>query len=743
MADERAVNASSLPHSDESKAVIADVLSGVVQCLSIIGFGYVSGRLKLIGTTERRGLHVFVTCFAMPAAVFNSIGTVPLGDVHWKFLAAILLSKSVVFVLVSTFTLLLGGRPLPFGNAGLYAITTTQSNDLGFGETVISSLYGTTHPMFSHYIFLIFTSQHAFLNLFGFLLMEHHQKKSCDSETSVVKTLLLTVVRIFRNPLVIAPLLAVAWNVATAGSDPPCVLRNIIDPLRKAFLPTTLYLLGLNTAGKLGAMDKYDVLTTALLLFSKLVVTPFVSRELNHVLRIGSTEAESRDFRNFAFLYGMLPSGSSVFVHATRYGLPDSAISTTVVGGTLISAVFLSITALIASIPHWEQHHLLDSMVSTIVASGAVGVIFSVLTIVALIRRRKKDMLCGAILYMAVCQLITAIGGVLISVDDSPNAPSIVTGLRSTMATAGIFVASTWTATVAILRAAPCYKSSFLALRISATIHVGIMTSTFVFLLLKTDVEHGGSVIGSLHPKFEFGGPLDMTTFIVISTCLLVTVVGIVKHHRSCFATTAYPIKDNENVEETYPDIVKPALQGSPSWSEELPQKTEHITSPLRLDESSKKSRGVVVNDEVVLSGNVNLSTIQAKNDIDKIPCRLRLAHERHPVGEETVQITATHEEDHDEALYIGRTYSPKSSPFEAFHVTVLLLIISACMVVTAGVSFWRIMPSEVHSGILVEVEFVNTALTFGQGAITFVVVVLDMRWVKHACSRSSTCFKS
>lgn len=93
---------------------------------------YVAGRLNVVSKLESKGIATFVGTFALPSLIFLSLARLDFSVVNWTFLGAILLAKGLVFFLVIIVTLLVS-RPMHLGQAGIFAIFCTQSNDFALG----------------------------------------------------------------------------------------------------------------------------------------------------------------------------------------------------------------------------------------------------------------------------------------------------------------------------------------------------------------------------------------------------------------------------------------------------------------------------------------------------------------------------------------------------------------------------------------------------------------------------------
>lgn len=107
-----------------------------------IHFRYVAGRLNVVSKSESKGISTFVGTFALPSLIFLSLARLDFSMVNWTFLCAILLAKGLVFFAVVIVTLLVS-KPMHLGQAGIFAIFCTQSNDfaLGFPISKLTFLY--------------------------------------------------------------------------------------------------------------------------------------------------------------------------------------------------------------------------------------------------------------------------------------------------------------------------------------------------------------------------------------------------------------------------------------------------------------------------------------------------------------------------------------------------------------------------------------------------------------------------
>ncbi|CAN8002472.1 unnamed protein product, partial [Ixodes hexagonus] len=777
--------------------VYDELLPVLVQCFAIILLGYSSGRFGLIGSAETRSLNVFVSYFALPAVAFQSLATIALGQVNWKFLAAIALGKAVVFVAVAAVTLLLVRRPLSFGKAGLYAIAATQSNDFGLGYPLISHLYDGTQPTFSHYLYLVSPIQLAFLNPIAFLLMEYSRSETEGAPPPITRRIMSTVAGIFKNPVVLAPALGILWNVATNASSLPYVLRITVGSLGDAFIASTLFLLGLNMVGQLSSMGKYAALTPVLLITAKILVSPLVIREIVNLLQVSSNEKDARDFGNFGFLYGMIPMAPSVFIFATQYGLPTAAVSTAMVAGTFLSAPFVFISATMSQISRGGLRDFFSTMGNAMVYSGAVSAVCCLWLLVVL-GRKRHSVTHGTTFFLVVCQLATAVGGVLWIACDPHDLSSTIGYVQSALSITGIFASRIWTAIVAALLALLHWRSLCFVLRMKWVIVVfGFGSSFLVALSLCLSIPKRGSRLGTADPNFQFGDVQAIVAVGVLLCSLLVTIISMVFQQRFRLQTRGYaPLgssSDDEQDQTVHTDVTSsPASSskihsgdrdlghtkkddsctgdcencGSCSGDEDQTvtdledilsksRRTRHHSRASSRTQSVRQTTSFGMPQSLSTHGSINAD----HSDIETPPSSSRMADytadllcgpqfncDKEQVKECLAIVEAYHERNgqdrvqHDEVVELESSTPPDGDPHQVFRHLVLLLLLSVSMVIGLAVSFWQLLLADVPTGILVELEFLDIVLNYGQGMMTFLVFGLDAKWLVRQLSSLWNC---
>lgn len=255
---------------------------------------YIAARFNIITNAGAKGFHTYVGTFALPSLIFLSLSEIKWETVNWKFLLAILISKSIAFFAVMLISLLVV-RPLNFGKSGILAIFCTQSNDFAIGFPIVDALYSKIHPEYSAYIYLMAPISLAILNPLGYIMMEitnlqNKNKEQISPVTTPVRcgqgteensrrkilrgkclVVVHTVRSIFMNPILLMTLLGVLGRLIFKNGL-PIFISSILRVLGNSFAGAALFLLGVRMVGKGSQMQGSGFLLPTVLIIVKLWV---------------------------------------------------------------------------------------------------------------------------------------------------------------------------------------------------------------------------------------------------------------------------------------------------------------------------------------------------------------------------------------------------------------------------------------------------------------------------------------
>ena len=327
---------------------MTELFPALVQCFLVIFLGYCAGKWRLISDAGVSGIARYTGTFALPALLFSEMIALRLDDVEWRFLAAILTSKSLVFfaVLVLTLAILRRRSDAVVGIAGVAAIFATQSNDFALGLPILTAVYDEHyHPEFLQYIYLLAPISLVILNPIGIMLLEWNRNRgmaaaSSSSSTgaaddrrssSLIRMNARVLFGVLSNPIVFMTISGLLVNVIFRSRAPQW-LESLLHNLKESYGATALFLLGLTMVDRIKATFSFNnLLLPSLFILAKLIVMPLVNRSMTTTIVAavaagGGDSASSNatltsELSMFGFLYGTFPTAPTVFVIANQYGV--------------------------------------------------------------------------------------------------------------------------------------------------------------------------------------------------------------------------------------------------------------------------------------------------------------------------------------------------------------------------------------------------------------------------------------
>ena len=364
---------------DSGDGNLDNLYPALVQCFGIILLGYIAGKFSIISDVEAKGLGTFVGTFSLPSLIFVSMCQLDFSIVNWTFLASITLAKSIIFFVVLLVGLFLH-QPLDPSKSALYAIFCTQSNDFALGFPVLQAIYGSKHPEYPMYLYLLAPVSLAFLNPIGFILMEIGKMRDSSEGLTQIKIIIKVCQAIFKNPIIMMTVLGILGNLVF-HSQMPDVIHDFMQTLGSAFSASALFLLGLRMVNRAGhnnqesSVNKTTLIVPFILITMKSLVLPIISREIVYQLDAGRDANETNDLSNYAFLYGTIPTAPSVFVYATNYNLIPEMIANTISASTFIAAPLMFVTAKLLTLMNMDPRDYIDQLDTFMLDVSVVGII--------------------------------------------------------------------------------------------------------------------------------------------------------------------------------------------------------------------------------------------------------------------------------------------------------------------------------------------------------------------------------
>lgn len=306
---------------------MAAIIEVVLPVFALIALGYGAARLRLVDEAALKGLAFFVFAFAAPALLFAG-GTQPHEPAGGAGLVTLIAGVAVFLAMLPVGRRALG---LSLPEAALFAFACVFGNTVMMGIPIIVAAYG--QPGLPPLLAILGVQTVAIIGM-ATVAIEIGLAASAPFGR-VVKA---TVTGVARNPILLAVLLAMAWNAA--GLPVPGALRRTLEMLGAASPPIALFCLGGSLFG-LSAASLWR--ETALIALVKLVAMPAVTLGLCRLL--GLTPVETA----VAVTMAGLPTGANAFILARRY-----ATGTDRSGSAVVATTALSVLTLGALIAHYR-----------------------------------------------------------------------------------------------------------------------------------------------------------------------------------------------------------------------------------------------------------------------------------------------------------------------------------------------------------------------------------------------------
>ncbi|XP_019409214.1 PREDICTED: integral membrane protein GPR155 isoform X1 [Crocodylus porosus] len=390
---------------------ISRLFPALLQCFGIILCGYIAGRANIITSTQAKGLGNFVSRFALPALLFKNMVVLNFSNVNWSFLYSILVAKASVFFLVCILTLLVASPESRFSKAGLFPIFATQSNDFALGYPIVEALYQTTYPEYLQYIYLVAPISLMILNPVGFIFCEIQKwRENRSTSHNKIKIVGLALLRVLQNPIVFMVFIGIASNFIL-GQKIPEYLENFLDGLASSFSGSALFYLGLTMVGQIKKLTKGMFIALILLITAKLLMMPFLCREMVELLDKSDSLVNHTSLSNYAFLYGIFPAAPGVAIFASQFNMEVEIITSGMVISTFVSAPIMYVSAWLLTIPSMDPNPLASAIQNVSFDISIVSLVSLIWSLAVILLSKKYRQLPHMLTTnLLVAQFIACVG---------------------------------------------------------------------------------------------------------------------------------------------------------------------------------------------------------------------------------------------------------------------------------------------------------------------------------------------
>ena len=690
----------------EGEAGLDNLYPALVQCFGIILLGFIAGKFSIISDVESKGIGTFIGSFSLPALIFVSMCQLDFSSVNWVFLGSITLAKSVIFFIVLFVSLFLS-QPADPARSALYAIFCTQSNDFALGFPVLQAIYGSKHPEYPMYLYLLAPVSLAFLNPIGFILMEIGKMRESSGELSRLKIFLKVTQAIVKNPIIMMTVLGILANLLF-HSQMPDIIHNFMQTLGSAFSASALFLLGLRmvpgrATPQQSEVNKTSLLVPFVLITMKSLVLPIISREIVYQLEAGKNVNETIDLSNYAFLYGTIPTAPSVFVYASNYNLIPDMVAATLTASTFIAAPLMFVTAKLLTLMSMDPKDYIDQLDIFLLDISVIGLLAAVWVIFVLIVTGRVSKLPHRITFiLTVFQGTACVGATLWSLLDCRHGWRLY--LQFVVFGLGVFGARVTTCVLALTLlllqtrgtcALNKYRHALTAtcLALPALVVLGLTLN----VALETP-GHGDKT----DPNIQYGKTQTVTALVTLSLSLAVTLLSMILGHRYRMAAPHARVGD-----------LRPVLDES----------EDDESSALLSDEIQETSVEI---EDLMLGANNNTEAGAGGGCVaGRGRYRCDSQHRKYCSG----LIRRYEVPPAEDALSPESVLQTSDDDHQVLRHQVLLLTLAISMFVGAALCIWTLVMDQ-FSGIYLELVFLDGFLNLGQSIFTLALFGVDAKGI-------------
>ncbi|KAA2315163.1 AEC family transporter [Pseudooceanicola sediminis] len=302
----------------------------VLPVFLIIGAGYVTTRMRLLGMSAVEGVLSFTQNFAFPCLLFRAISTFDIGEqFHAPLLLSFYAAATICFVLGLVGARLLGRDAQDSVVIGFCCLF---SNSMMLGVPITERAFG---PGALGANFAIISVHAPYCYVIGIVAMEY--VRAGGTGLPVFALIRRIVRQILSNPLVIALILGFVVNLTHLAIPGPVI--EALDMIARAALPSALFAVG-------GVLVQYKLEGDWRLIGMICLITLLVHPALTWVF--GSLGGLDRDAFRSAVLTASVAPGINTYVFANLYdrGKRSAASSLLIATGVCLFTVWFWLSVL-------------------------------------------------------------------------------------------------------------------------------------------------------------------------------------------------------------------------------------------------------------------------------------------------------------------------------------------------------------------------------------------------------------
>jgi malonate transporter len=301
--------------------MLAIILDALVPVFFGLGLGYLAGWTRDVDNTHVAELNAMVMDFAIPAAIFATVAQASRSTLLAQLPLAAILSLSMLLLYGLIYLMDRGLFHVKAGEASVQACTTSLPNYAAAGLPLIAALLGSANVVS---VAVSIACGAIVVSPLTLVILEASAQKPEDRHFGRV------LLRAFRKPIVLAPVLAVLF--ALSGIGLPSLAVKSLTLMAQVSGGAALFLTGLIlSAQKLHFGRSADIQTIV-----ANVAHPLLAAGLAWLFAVSALTARE------AIVLSALPCGFFGILFGLRFGIASEVVGTTLIASTILSALTLA-----------------------------------------------------------------------------------------------------------------------------------------------------------------------------------------------------------------------------------------------------------------------------------------------------------------------------------------------------------------------------------------------------------------
>ena len=301
--------------------MLSIILDALVPVFFGLALGYLAGWTRDVNNTHVAELNAMVMDFAIPAAIFATIAQASRTTLLAQLPLAAILSVSMLLLYGAVYFMARRLYNTSAGEASVQACTTSLPNYAAAGLPLIAALLGSANVVA---VAVSIACGAIVVSPLTLVILEASVQKPGERQFTTV------LLRAFSKPIVLAPVLAVAF--ALSGVGLPALAVKSLTLMAQVSGGAALFLTGLIlSAQKLRFGRSADIQTMA-----ANVAHPLIAAGLAWLF--AASALTSRE----AIVLSALPCGFFGILFGLRFGITSEVVGTTLIASTALSAITLA-----------------------------------------------------------------------------------------------------------------------------------------------------------------------------------------------------------------------------------------------------------------------------------------------------------------------------------------------------------------------------------------------------------------